>query len=96
MNITKINEGLGFIPARETLYNRLAELAKINVKTESERIEEQLKSREFWEWGYVECSLFKLEHISIESENATPIQNRIFRMARENRLQRMGGAVCGH
>lgn len=87
MDIKKINYGLGFISSRMTLYCRLAELAEIKVMTEAERIEEQIKSREFWEWGAVERSLLRLSHKQIESMNATPLQNRIYQMARENRPQ---------
>lgn len=93
MSIEKLNEGFGFIPARVVLYNRLAELAEIEVKTEAERYEEEIKSRQFWEWGRVENSLLSLSYRHIESKNATPIQNRIYNMARENRLQNFGGTL---
>lgn len=83
----RLNCGLGLIPARIALLRRLAELAKIEVKTEAECIEEQMKSREFWEWGAVENVLLRLSYRQIESVNATPLQNRIYRMARENRPQ---------
>lgn len=83
----RLNCRLGLIPARVALLRRLAELAKIEAMTEAERIEEQMKSREFWEWGAVENSLLRLSYRQIESVNATPLQNRIYRMARENRPQ---------
>ena len=94
--IETVNNGLGFITTRSILYARLAELAKIEVKTEAERIEEQIKSREFWELGAVERSIQTLSYPHIESMEATPLQNRIYRMARENHWQDFRGAVCGH
>ena len=96
MSRENFHNGLGLITTRSALYARLGELAKIEVKTEAERIEEAVKSREFWEWGAVEQSLLSLSYLHIESERATPLQNRIFRMARENNLQDFGGAACGH
>lgn len=84
MKNTNINDGWGFISIRNALYKRLAELAEIEVMTEAECIEEQMKSREFWEWGAVERSLLRLSYKQIESMNATPLQNRIYRMAKEN------------
>lgn len=83
----RLNCGLGLIPARIVLLRRLAELAEIEVMTEAECIEERMKSREFWEWGAVENVLLRLSYRQIESVNATPLQNRIYRMARENRPQ---------
>ncbi len=96
MSSATINNGLGFIATRSSLYARLGELARIEVKTEAERIEEHVKSREFWELGAVERSLQSLSYPHIESETATPLQNRIYRMARENHWQDFGGTACGH
>lgn len=94
MDIVSINEGHGFIITREKLYNRLSELASIKIKTEAERYEEQIASRQFWELGAVEGSLLRLSCIHIENKEATPLQNRIYRSAHENRPQGYGGELC--
>ncbi len=94
MSITNVNAGNGFIPSRDKLYGRLMELVRIGVKTEAEKIEEHVLSRKFWDYGAVEASLLKLSYIHIESEDATPLQNRICRAARENRPQGYGGELC--
>lgn len=94
MDIVSINEGHGFITSREKLYNRLSELTSIEIKTDAERYEEEAASRQFWELGAVENSMLRLSYIHIESKEATQLQNRIYRAARENRAQGYGGELC--
>jgi hypothetical protein len=72
-----------FIPARAKLWVRLCELSRMTDKTESQRIEEQQKSREFWDWVAVENRV-KYPILGFNPFEQTPIQNRIMLAARTN------------
>lgn len=72
-----------FITSMQLLWDRLAELAKIEIKTEAERYEEQIKSREFYSLIGLNSRL-KNGSILFYNPNdcLTTIQRRIMHMAR--------------
>lgn len=65
-----------FIPSRQKLWDELSVLANIAVKTEGQRADECIKSREFWQWGPVEHKLKYPAHPWL-AEGLTDIQRRI-------------------
>ena len=71
------------IPTCQSLWERLCELANIEIKTEAERIEEQSKSRLFMEWLRVQN---RLTHpiLNYNPHTQTSLQNRIMLAATTN------------
>ncbi len=71
-----------FITTRQTAWGRLTELAKIEVKTESERYEEETLSRLFWELGELDAHIRYGPVLGFSDRGYTPVQRRIMYMAR--------------
>ncbi len=71
-----------FITSMQILWDRLAELAKIETKTESERYEEQIKSREFYSLCGLNNRLKDGSILFYNPNGLTTIQRRIMHMAR--------------
>lgn len=76
-------EMIAFITSRQAAYDRLAELSKIEIKTEAENYEEQLLSRYFWETGALDERIrYGLLGFDPYAKGMTDIQRRIMYLAR--------------
>ena len=75
-------EEMQFITTRQAAWDRLAELAKIEVKTEAERYEEGLLSRLFWALGNLDARIRYGPVLGFDETGDTPVQRRIMYMAR--------------
>ena len=74
-----------FCTTRQKLWDRLVELAAIEVKTEAERSEEQIKAREFWDYGALDARLRDgtgLHYPGYNWNGMTDMQRRVMRLAR--------------
>lgn len=70
---------------RRNLWMRLAELAETEIMTETERMEEQALSREFWSWQPVEHKLRPdILRLPWSEQDTHPLQHRIMWMAHTN------------
>ena len=74
-------EKMEFITSRQAAYDRLAELSKIEIKTEAENYEEQLLSRYFWETGALDERI-RYGLLGFDPCGMTDIQRRIMYAAR--------------
>ena len=71
-----------FITSRQVAWDRLSELAKIENKSESERYEEELLSRYFWETGALDERIRSRGILGFCPDGMTDIQLRIMYIAR--------------
>lgn len=77
-----MREKMRFITTRQAAWDRLAQLAQIEVKTEAERYEEERLSRLFWELGNLDAWVRYRPALGFGETGYTPIQRRIMYMAR--------------
>lgn len=75
-------EEMQFITTRQAAWDRLAQLAEIEVKTEAERYEEEKLSRLFWELGELDAHIRYGPVLGFSDRGYTPVQRRIMYMAR--------------
>ena len=76
-----------YITSRQKVWNRLDELAKIEIMSESERYEEQLLSRYFWETSHLDDVIRHGGYLFYDPDaEKTGIQRRIMRLARYQAL----------
>lgn len=75
-------EKLRFITTRQAAWDRLVKLAGIEIKTESERYEEETLSRLFWALGELDAQIRFGPVLGFDAAACTPIQRRIMYMAR--------------
>lgn len=71
-----------FITSMQILFDRLSELAKIEIKTEAERYEEQIKSRQFFELQGLNARIKEGSILFYDPNGMTEAQLRIMNMAR--------------
>lgn len=71
-----------FITSRQAAWDRLSELAKIEIKSESERYEEERLSRYFWETGALDERIRYRGILGFCPDGMTDIQLRIMYLAR--------------
>lgn len=71
-----------FITTRQAAWDRLAELVQIEVKTESDRYEEETLSRLFWELGDLDAHIRYGPVLGFNKRACTPVQRRIMYIAR--------------
>lgn len=71
-----------FITTRQAAWDRLAKLAEIEVRTETERYEEEKLSCLFWELGELDAHIRYGPVLGFSDRGYTPIQRRIMYMAR--------------
>lgn len=74
-------EEMQFITTRQAAWDRLAQLAEIEVKTEAERYEEEKLSRLFWELGELDAHIRYGPVPGFSDRGYTPVQRRIMYMA---------------
>lgn len=79
MDYTKIRDG--FIPVRRKLWDELAELSKVEVKTDGQKADECIKSRLFLDWERAEYRI-KTPCRPWLADGLTNIQRRIIYAAR--------------
>lgn len=75
-------EKMRFITTRQAAWDRLAKLAEIKVKTESERYEEERLSRLFWALVELDAQIRFGPVLGFDATACTPVQRRIMYMAR--------------
>ena len=75
-------EKLRFTTTRQIAWDRLVQLAEIEVKTEAERYEEETLSRLFWALGDLDTRIRYGPVLGFDATAYTPIQRRIMYMAR--------------
>ena len=75
-------EEMQFTTTRQAAWDRLAELAGIEIRTESERYKEEHLSRLFWGLGELDSRIRYGPVLGFDAADYTPIQRRIMYMAR--------------
>ena len=75
-------EKMKFITTRQIAWDRLVQLAEIEVKTEAERYEEEALSRLFWALGDLDARIRYGPVLGFDATGYTPIQRRIMYMVR--------------
>ena len=71
-----------FITTRQAAWERLAKLAQIEVKTETERCDEETLNRLFWELGNLDARIRYGPVLGFDETGCTPVQRRIMYIAR--------------